>query len=233
MTKDLDFYSHQFDYNIQSSPPAYSEQAIDSDWKHEIIEIKSLNQNSNEYGFVIRGGIDTVDNSPIVITDIDSYSNSLLDNGRTKLRLFDRILSINNTDLTEVTHDQAVQAFSLSQGQIIKLHIYRLNPLNIEYIDVKFPFDITDQKLGITITGGVDRNNQDPGLFITQIDSNGLLASITKHKQFHIGDRLLEIRTNYTSANLQWVKHSTGIELIRRICQDSRRVTFIVSHRKI
>jgi len=213
------------------SPPPYSQQAIDSDWKHEIIEIKPLNDNLTKYGFAISGGIDTENGPSIVITHIDYCSKSSSDNGRTKLRLFDRILSINDINVTYVMHDEAVRAFSSAQGQSIKLHIYRLNPLHIEHIDLILPLDISNQSLGITISGGLDNNIEDPGLFITHIDSNGLLGSITTPKQFRIGDRLLEIKTNYTSANLQWVTHSIGVQLIRRICQDNKRVTFIVSHR--
>jgi hypothetical protein len=212
-------------------PPAYSQQAIESDWKHEIIEIEPLNDNLNKYGFVISGGIDTENGPSIVITHIDYCSKLSLDNGRTKLRLFDRILSINNINLIHVTHNEAGRIFSLAQGQSIKLHIYRLNPLNIEHIDLVLPPNMSNQSLGITITGGYDNNIEDPGLFITHIDPNGLLSSITKKNQIRIGDRLLEIKTNYTSANLQWVTHSTGVQLIRRICQDNKRVTFILSHR--
>jgi len=219
--------------HVNELPPPYSQQAIESDWKHEIIEIKSLNNNLNKYGFVISGGIDTENGPSIVITHIDYCSKLSFDNGRTKLRLFDRILSINNINLIHVTHNEAVRIFSLAQGQSIKLHIYRLNPLHIEHINLILLSDMSNQSLGITITGGFDNNIDDPGLFITHIDPNGLLALITKKNQIRIGDRLLEIKTNYTSANLQWVTHSIGVQLIRRICQDNKRVTLILSHRTI
>jgi hypothetical protein len=212
----------------ESSPPPYSSQAIESDWKHEIIDIQPLKDNLNKYGFAISGGIDTENGPSIVIIHIDYCSKSSFDNGRTKLRLFDRILSINNINLTHVTHDEAARAFSSAQGQSIKLHLYRLNPLHIDQIDLILPSNMSDQTLGITIKGGLDNNIEDPGLFLTHIDPHGLLGSTN---QFHIGDRLLEIKTNYTSANLRWVTHAFGIQLIRRICQDNKRVTFIVSHR--
>ena len=225
---------NEFSSPSSSSPPPYTEQAHDSDWKHEIIEIKPLNDQLNKYGFVISGGIDTANGLSIVITHIDSCSNICLDNGRTKLRLFDCILSVNDINLKHVTHDEAVQAFSLFQGQSIKLHIYRLNPLDIDHIDLILPSDFLEQPLGIRVNGGIDNINNDsddPGLFITYIDPHGLLASLTRQNQLRVGDRLLEIKSNYTSANLQWITLSTGTELIRRICQDHRRVTLIVSHR--
>ncbi|CAF3657910.1 unnamed protein product [Adineta steineri] len=245
MKQQIGTYFHILDRNnlsdgthilhIKELPPPYSsletQQAIVDDWKEKFIEIQPLYGHLNKYGFVISGGIDTENGSAIVITHIDYCSDSSLDNGRTHLQLFDRILSINNIDLTQVTHDDAVQTFSLFQGQPIVLHIRRLNPVNIEHIDILLPYDISNQSLGITITGGIDNNIEDPGLFITQIDPNGLLASITKNNQLQIGDRLLEIKTNYTSANLQWVTHSMGVQLIRRICQDNKRITLVVAHR--
>lgn len=240
MKQYMGAYIHKSDRNELSQgikivepsppPPPYSQQAIESDWRHEIIEIKPLNNNVNKYGFVISGGIDNITGPSITITHIDYCSKSLIDNGRTKLQLFDRILSINNISLIHVTHDEAVRTFSSFQDQLISLHIYRLNPRYIEHIDLILPLNMSNQLLGITITGGLDYNPDDPGLFITQIDPDGLLGLTNR---FHINDRLLEIKTNYTSANLQWVTHSLGIQLIRRICQDSKRVTFIVSRRPI
>ncbi|CAF1034531.1 unnamed protein product [Rotaria sp. Silwood1] len=223
--------------HVKELPPPYSSiqrqeyQSIANDWKNEIIEIKPLNNNLNRYGFTISGGIDTENGPSIVITHIDYCSKSSFDNGRSNLRLFDRLLSINAINLNNVTHDEAVQAFSSAQGQSISLHIRRLNPLHIEHIDILMPSDALNQSLGITITGGLDRNTEDSGLFISHIDPNGLLATITMNNQLRIGDRLLEIKTNFTSANLQWVTHSMGVELIRRICQDNKHVTLIVAHR--
>ena len=213
-----------------SSPPAYSQQAIDSDWKHEIIELQPVNSLDNKFSFVISGGIDHQNGPWIIITHIDYCTKSSPDNGRTKLQLFDRILSVNDISLTHVTHDEAVQAFSSIQGQTIKLHIYRLNPPLIEHIDCILPSDMSNRPLGISIRGGLDHNIEDPGLFITHIDPYGSLGSI---EGFCIGDRLLEIKTNYTSADLRYVTHSLGIQLIRRISQDSKRVTFVISHARI
>ncbi len=237
MKQNMGTRIHKLDCNelseglqIVESPPPYTQQAIESDWRYEIIEIQPLNQNSNRYGFVIGGGIDIITGPQIIITHIDYCPTPSNDNGRTKLQLFDRILSINNISLIGVTHDYAARTFASFQGQPISLHIYRLNPRHIEHIDLILPSDISNPPLGITITGGLEYNPDDPGLFITQIDQDGLLGSTNR---FHIGDRLLEIKTNYTSANLQYVTHALGIQLIRRICQDSKRVTLIISHRPI
>ncbi|UJR23289.1 hypothetical protein I4U23_026305 [Adineta vaga] len=249
MKKQQRTYHHIFDRNKctddtqnlyleESPPPPYSscvqqqqQQPIENDWKDEIIEITPLSDFSNKYGFVISGGIDTIDGRAIVITHIEHCSNALKDNGRSKLRLFDRILSMNRFDFTHITHDNAAQAFSCIQGQCITLHIRRVNPLHIEYVDFLLTTDSEDQPLGITIRGGLDEANDDCGLFITQIDPNGFIALNTKKNQVQIGDRLLEIKTNRTSANLQWVTHSMAAQLIRQICNNSRRVTLVVARR--
>src|SRR5690349_7267441 len=94
--------------HINELPPPYSvierqhqqqQQFVNSDWKDEFIELRPLNDNTNKYGFVINGGIDGEFGPSIVITHIESCSKSSLDNGRSNLRLFDRILSINGIDL--------------------------------------------------------------------------------------------------------------------------------------
>jgi hypothetical protein len=245
MQQHISTYFHVLDRNqlsdgtqilhVNELPPPYSslqrQPSIENDWRDEVIEIKPLKNNFNKYGFVINGGIDTEYGSTIIITHIDYCSKSSLDNGRTNLRLFDRICAVNNIDLTDATHDEAAEAFASIQGQPILLHIRRLDPIHIEHIDILLPSDISHQPLGITITGGLNNNIEDPGLFISYIDPNGFLASFTKTGQLRTGDRLLKIKTNYTSANLQWVTHSIGIQLIRRICQDNKRVTLVVAHR--
>lgn len=221
--------------HVKELPPPYSsietqQQSIESDWKDEIIKIKPMINDTMKYGFVIDGGIDTENGPSIVITHIEYCSQLSLDNGRTNLRLFDQILSINDVDLTHITHDTAAHVFSLFKGQPILLYIRRLCPRHIEHIEMVMPSDISNQLLGITLSGGSDNNGNDPGLFITHIDSNGLLASLTKKNQLRIGDRLLEIKTSYTSANLQRVTHLAGVQLIRRICQENKRVTLVVAH---
>jgi len=211
------------------SPPPYSSQSSNSDWKYEIIEVKSLKDRTNRYGFSINGGRNRIKDPWIVISHIDSPSNYLTDNGRHQLRLFDRILAVNDINFDQIHHDNAVRVFADNQQDPIKLYISRLNPRNIESIDVTFPSDSIERPLGVTISGGLDNNNQnDPGLFITRIKPNGFLGS---YKQFSVNDRLLEIKTNSTSVNLQWLTHSRAIDLIKRICLDDRHVTFVVSHK--
>jgi hypothetical protein len=248
MTKNIGSYFQVLDHNelsdgthilhVNELPPPYEitqtqEQSIENDWTEKFIEIKPLHDNLNRYGFNISGGIDTDIDPAIIITHIDSPSNVSFDNGRTNLCLFDRILSVNGISLTHVTHDAAVKAFSSSQGQPMSLHIRRLNPRYIEYIDIVIPSEVSNQPLGITISGGLQKNIDDPSLFIADIDPNGVLISIIKNNQLRIGDRLLEIKTNYTSANLRWVTHSMGCKLFRRICQDNKRVTIVVAHRTL
>lgn len=221
--------------HVKEVPPPYSSvvrqqyQSTDNDWKDEFIEIQPLQNNLHKYGFTISGGVDTEYGSPIVITHIDHCSNSEPNNGRTELRLFDRILSVNDINLTDITHNEAARVFSSARGRSVLLHIRRLNPAHIEAIDVIMPVNTFDQPLGISITGGLEENSADPGLFIDFIDPNGLLASITVNNQLHVGDRLLEIKTNHTSANLQWVARSEGVQLIQRICHDHKYVTFVVA----
>ena len=246
MKQRMSTYLHVLDYNllpdgtqmlhVNELPPPYSaighdQQTIDDDWNEITVDVQPLNTDPTRYGFVISGGTDTDNGSSIVITQIEHCSRLSWDNGRTKLRLFDRISSINGINLIRVTHEEAVQAFLSVQRRPISLRLSRLDPRHVEHIELIVPFDQSNQTLGITIVGGLDSDSDDPGLFINQIDPTGLLASITNSNQLRVGDRLLEIKTNYTSANLQWVSHSMGIQMIRRTCQDSTRITLVVAHR--
>ena len=245
MTQHQGTYLHILDRNrlpdgtellhVDEVPPPYStleneDRSIESDWKVMNVEIQPMPDYRDKYGFAISGGIDTDEGSPIVITHIESASKTSFDNGRANLSLFDRIQSINGIDLTDVTHDKAARAFSLTQGQSISLGIRRLNPKNIEHIDFSIPSSRSKEPLGMTINGGLESHTDDPSLYITNIDPDGLLASVTKKNQLRKGDRLLEIRTNHTTVNLRWITRSKGGQLIRRTCQDHPRLTLVVAH---
>lgn len=221
--------------HINELPPPYEsvvneERNSDDDWKALTIEIQPLYDQPGKYGFAISGGIDTIDGPGIVVSHIDSPSKSRFDhNGRTNLALFDRICSINGIDLTDVTHDEAAHAFALQHGRAITLQIRRLDPRYIEQVDIQIPS--SNDALGLTLRGGAGNDNIDPGLFISKIDSNSLLAPFAKSKQLRIDDRLLQIKTNRISVDLRWITRSKAGEFIRRVCEDHTRITLVVAHR--
>lgn len=222
--------------HVDEIPPPYAalehqDRSIETDWKELTVDIEPMPDDQDKYGFAISGGSDTTEGSSVVITNIQSTSPTSYDNGRAKLSLFDRIQSINGDDVTDISHDEAVEAFSSAQGRPISLRIRRLDPKNVEHIEFFLPSSRSNEPLGMSIKGGSDTDSDDPGLFISSIDSTGFLASVTKKNQLRPGDRLLEIRTNHTSVNLRWITSVRASELIRRTCQDHPRLTLVVAHR--
>jgi hypothetical protein len=217
-------------------PPPYSsllgnDASDNSDWKDMFIEIQPLNNCQDKYGFAISGGIDSIEHVPIIITHIQYCSSSSFDNGRTRLRLFDRICSVNGIDMTHVRHDEAAQIFSSMERQTILLHIRRLDPTHVEHVELFIGSHRSNEPLGITLTGGLGNNVDDSGLFITHIDRDGLLASLTNNNQIRMNDRLLEIKTNSIRVDLRSITRAKASRWIRRICNDDARVTLVVAHR--
>lgn len=222
---------------VNELPPPYesivdTQRVIEDDWSKLSIEIQPLINSQGRYGFSIAGGKDTDDGPTIVISHIDSpsrFSND--DNGRSNLRLFDQICSINGLDLTCVNHEDAANAFTLQRGRMISLSIRRLQPRFIEHIDVIIAPDRSQDPLGLTIVGGITDVTDDPGIFIGKIASNGVLSPFAKTNQLRIGDRLLEIRTNRIKINLRWITRLKAAEFLRNICDNHSRVTLVVAHR--
>ena len=222
---------------VNELPPPYesvvdTQRSVEDDWVKLSIEIQPLTNSQGRYGFSIAGGNGTEEGSAIVISHIESpsrFSND--DNGRSNLRLFDQICSINGIDLTCVDHEDAARAFTLQQGRTISLSIRRLQPRFIEYIDVVIAPDRSQDPLGLTINGGITNQTDDPGIFIGKIASNGLLAPFAKTNQLRIGDRILEIRTNRIIINLRWITRLKAAEFLREIYENHPRVTLVVAHR--
>ncbi|XP_012268422.2 protein lap4 isoform X3 [Athalia rosae] len=128
-----------------------------------------------------------------------------------KLRMGDRILKVNGTDVTKATHQEAVMEL-LRPGDSITLTIQH-DPLPDSYQEltiVKEP----GEKLGMHIKGGLrgQRGNPldhtDEGVFISKINSGGAAKKDAKLK---VGMRLLEV--NGTS--LLGATHQEAVNILR------------------
>ncbi|XP_046607488.1 protein lap4-like isoform X7 [Neodiprion virginianus] len=138
-----------------------------------------------------------------------------------KLRMGDRILKVNGTDVTKATHQEAVMEL-LRPGDFITLTI-RHDPLpdsyqlvEIEYIPVTELTIIKEpgEKLGMHIKGGLrgQRGNPldhtDEGVFISKINSGG---AAKRDSRLKVGMRLLEV--NGTS--LLGATHQEAVNILR------------------
>ncbi|XP_063995434.1 protein lap4-like isoform X3 [Diachasmimorpha longicaudata] len=128
-----------------------------------------------------------------------------------KLRMGDRILKVNGTDVTKATHQEAVMEL-LRPGDSIVLTVQH-DPLPQSYQEltiVKEP----GEKLGMHIKGGLrgQRGNpldhSDEGVFISKINSGG---AAKRDGRLKVGMRLLEV--NGTS--LLGATHQEAVNVLR------------------
>ncbi|CAG5109055.1 Similar to scrib: Protein lap4 (Drosophila melanogaster) [Cotesia congregata] len=128
-----------------------------------------------------------------------------------KLRMGDRILKVNGTDVTKATHQEAVMEL-LRPGESIVLTVQH-DPLPENYqelVIVKEP----GEKLGMHIKGGLrgQRGNPldhtDEGVFISKINSGG---AAKRDGRLKVGMRLLEV--NGTS--LLGATHQEAVNILR------------------
>ncbi|XP_044587530.1 protein lap4-like isoform X3 [Cotesia glomerata] len=138
-----------------------------------------------------------------------------------KLRMGDRILKVNGTDVTKATHQEAVMEL-LRPGESIVLTVQH-DPLpenyqlvEIEYIPVTELVIVKEpgEKLGMHIKGGLrgQRGNPldhtDEGVFISKINSGG---AAKRDGRLKVGMRLLEV--NGTS--LLGATHQEAVNILR------------------
>ncbi|XP_032691481.1 protein lap4 isoform X3 [Odontomachus brunneus] len=138
-----------------------------------------------------------------------------------KLRMGDRILKVNGTDVTKATHQEAVMEL-LRPGDQIVLTIQH-DPLpecyqlvEIEYIPVTELVIIKEagEKLGMHIKGGLrgqkgnPLDHTDEGVFISKINTGG---AAKRDGRLRVGMRLLEV--NGTS--LLGATHQEAVNILR------------------
>ncbi|KAG7213448.1 hypothetical protein KM043_002721 [Ampulex compressa] len=128
-----------------------------------------------------------------------------------KLRMGDRILKVNGTDVTKATHQEAVMEL-LRPGEQIVLTVQH-DPLPDSYqelVIVKEP----GEKLGMHIKGGLrgqkgnPLDHTDEGVFISKINSGG---AAKRDGRLKVGMRLLEV--NGTS--LLGATHQEAVNILR------------------
>ncbi|CAF0899067.1 unnamed protein product [Adineta steineri] len=100
-----------------------------------------------------------------------------------QLKIYDIILRINDTDVTNVRHLYALDVLKKA-GATVQLSILRLSPPNMEMSEVE-----CDGKLSVSIAGGIGTpyHQKDPGVFIIEFDKDQTKNQLEK------GDRLLKI----------------------------------------
>ncbi|XP_051257003.1 disks large homolog 4 isoform X5 [Dicentrarchus labrax] len=149
----------------------------------------TLERGNSGLGFSIAGGTDNPhvgDDPSIFITKIIPGGAAAQDG---RLSVNDCILFVNDVDVREVTHSQAVEALK-EAGAIVRLYVLRRKPAAEKVTEIKL---IKGPKgLGFSIAGGLG-NQHIPGdnsIYVTKIIEGG---AAHKDGRLQIGDKILAV----------------------------------------
>ncbi|XP_053096476.1 disks large homolog 4 isoform X1 [Pangasianodon hypophthalmus] len=162
----------------------------------------TLERGNSGLGFSIAGGTDNPhvgDDPSIFITKIIPGGAAAQDG---RLRVNDSILFVNDADVREVTHSEAVEVLK-EAGPIVRLYILRRKHTEIKLI--KGP-----KGLGFSIAGGVG-NQHVPGdnsIYVTKIIEGG---AAHKDGRLQIGDKILAVN----NVCLEDVMHEDAVAALK------------------
>ncbi|CAG9857264.1 unnamed protein product [Phyllotreta striolata] len=179
-----------------------------------IIEDVTLSKLAGSLGFSIIGGTDH-SSIPFGSKEPGIFISHLVPGGTAaksgKLRVGDRILKVNGTDVTQATHQEAVMEL-LRPGDYITLAI-RHDPLPEGFQELLIE-KADNEKLGMHIKGGLQgqRGNpfdaSDEGVFVSKINSSG---AARRDGRLKAGMRLLEVN----GKSLLGATHQEAVNALR------------------
>ncbi|CAF0791519.1 unnamed protein product [Adineta steineri] len=147
-------------------------------------------------GLSIVGGTDQAC-PPFGVEQRGVFVSKILPNGsasRTNLRIGDRILKVNNRDVSQATHLEAVEALLQPTSEVVLLVHHDPQPAGLKEITLTRH---TGEPLGIRINGGVDGKRvnpddpEDDGIFVTEVKDGSPASGILS-----VGTRILEAVNN-------------------------------------
>uniref|UniRef100_A0A8C2I3W7 Disks large homolog 1 n=1 Tax=Cyprinus carpio TaxID=7962 RepID=A0A8C2I3W7_CYPCA len=158
-------------------------------------------------GFSIAGGTD----NPHIGEDPSIFITKIIPGGAAaqdgRLRVNDCILRVNDVDVRDVTHSNAVEALK-EAGCIVRLYVRRRKAVTEKIMDVKL---VKGPKgLGFSIAGGVG-NQHIPGdnsIYITKIIEGG---AAHKDGRLQTGDKLMAVN----AACLEEVTHEDAVAALK------------------
>jgi len=148
-------------------------------------------QKDEGFGFIIMSSSRTIPRHRVGKVMIDSPAY------RSKLRVGDRVLAVNDVSIDDLSHDNIVACIRKS-GQTLRL-------LTIPVLKWRTPLTRTTGGFGFGLRGGLDHNLP---FFILRLASDGPAA---KSGELRVGDIVEEINNNPTDG----LTHSEAIELIK------------------
>ncbi|XP_074033149.1 scribble planar cell polarity protein isoform X6 [Leptinotarsa decemlineata] len=197
------------DYEQNNHTKASSNSSLDDD-----AQDVALSKLGGSLGFSIIGGTDH-SSIPFGAKEPGIFISHMVPGGTAakcgKLRVGDRILKVNGTDVTQATHQEAVMEL-LRPGDLITLTI-RHDPLPEGYQELMIEKG-DSEKLGMHIKGGLQgqRGNpldrSDEGVFISKINSVG---AARRDGRLKAGMRLLEVN----GKSLLGATHQEAVNALR------------------
>ncbi|CAF1117374.1 unnamed protein product [Rotaria sordida] len=157
-----------------------------------IIEEVHIEKGNGPMGLSIVGGIDQAC-PPFGIEQRGVFVSKILPNGsasRTNLRIGDRILKVNNFDVSQATHLEAVRALLQATSEVILLVRHEPQPSGLKEIILTRQ---SGEPLGFRLNGGVDGKHMNPddpeddGIFVTEVKDGSPASGILT-----VGTRILE-----------------------------------------
>uniref|UniRef100_A0A8B9LTG8 Protein scribble homolog n=1 Tax=Astyanax mexicanus TaxID=7994 RepID=A0A8B9LTG8_ASTMX len=188
------------------------------------IEEVTLVKTGGPLGLSIVGGSDHASH-PFGVSEPGVFISKVIPNGlacQSGLRVGDRILEVNSTDLRHATHQEAVKAL-LSNKQEIRMLVRRdPSPPGMQEIVI---YKQPGEKLGISIRGGARGHAGNPfdptdeGIFISKVSSSGAAA---RDGRLNVGMRILEVGNHsllgMTHTEAVRVLRATGDTLVMLVC---------------
>jgi disks large protein 1 len=150
-------------------------------------------------------------NTAIFITKITSGGVAEQDG---RLRPNDILFKVNDINLLEAEHSDAVQALK-EAGQVVYLTIKRLHPTLVEDIIL----EKTQNGLGFSISGGLftEHIKSDHGIFVTKIIPGG---SADLDGKLSVGDRLISVN----DFSLEYVTHDDAVAAIASVVEQYNEI---------
>nr|ALH43430.1 discs-large [Spodoptera littoralis] len=172
-------------------------------------------------GFSIAGGSD----NPHVADDPHIYVTKLIPGGAaaaSQLQINDAILQVNDTNVDNVTHADAVDALKKA-GNTVRLKIRRRatedtsNVLQVTKPEESVEIELVKggSGLGFSIAGGLGNQHipGDNGIYVTKIMAGG---AAHRDGRLRVGDKLLMVKnTSHGDVNLDNVTHEDAVAALK------------------
>lgn len=183
----------------QMNPPISSSTPLrkmnGSSESYELEEIKILKQNGAMGLSIVGGG--NVACHPFGIDHPGIFISKIVPDGpasKTNLRVGDRILKVNNVDVTGLSHDETVDELKKNSQQVVLYVSHDPQPKGMQEVILNRSYP--EETIGIRINGGIENKSAnlydqtDEGIFVVNI-INGTIAH--RDGRLQVGTRIMEV----------------------------------------